>query len=172
MGSNIHTEKQKNLTIVKATREHAEKLALRLRDIDRLEIKGMSGRNAYIVLKECASDGCYAVLDMQKQVIAMFGCKTFTEAEHIGSPWLLCSDEVLNYKRELIVLPTPYIENWLKTHAVLVNYVHADNKTAIRWLKYLGFEVGMISNQDKHLVPAGFKKFYKLGNLECANRQQ
>jgi hypothetical protein len=58
-----------------------------------------------------------------------------------GVPWLLSAEQALKYKRQFLKLSPPIIEEMLDICPKLVNYVHADNKLSIRWLKWLGFTI-------------------------------
>jgi hypothetical protein len=49
---------------------------------------------------------------------------------------------VLNASSRILVRKTPeYIAQMLKAFPHLVNFVHAENTTSVRWLRRLGFTV-------------------------------
>ena len=57
----------------------------------------------------------------------------------IGSPWMM-GTPVLDAHSRVLVRRTPeYIAKMLKAFPHLVNHVHAENTTSVRWLKRLGF---------------------------------
>lgn len=58
-----------------------------------------------------------------------------------GTPWLLSSNHALQYKREFLIQSPPVIAQMLEICPRLSNYVHAENRVSIRWLKWLGFTV-------------------------------
>lgn len=58
-----------------------------------------------------------------------------------GVPWLLSTEQALKHKRQFLELSPPVIEEMMDMCSKLVNYVHADNKLSIRWLKWLGFTI-------------------------------
>ena len=60
----------------------------------------------------------------------------------IGTPWMLGSKELDNYRREIVYYSRDILATVLTQYDVLDNWVHADNTVAIRWLKWLGFEMG------------------------------
>lgn len=59
----------------------------------------------------------------------------------LGVPWLLSAEQALNHKRKFLELSPPVIEDMLDICPKLVNYVHAENRTSIRWLRWLGFKI-------------------------------
>jgi hypothetical protein len=57
----------------------------------------------------------------------------------VGSPWML-GTPVLDANSRVLVRRTPaYIARMLRAFPHLVNFVHADNATSVRWLRRLGF---------------------------------
>ena len=58
-----------------------------------------------------------------------------------GVPWMLSSEEVLKFKREILLHSRQVVGEMLVICPHLVNYVHADNIISVRWLKWLGFVI-------------------------------
>lgn len=56
-----------------------------------------------------------------------------------GIPWMLGTDVVTANQRALMRMCRPYIQDMLLAYPHLINYVHAENQAAKRWLKRLGF---------------------------------
>ena len=59
-----------------------------------------------------------------------------------GIIWMVSTDELFSkkkYKIQLIRQGKEWIENLLQTESVLYNSVYAENHSAIKWLKALGF---------------------------------
>ena len=56
-----------------------------------------------------------------------------------GVPWMLGTDLVPRNRRALIRTAPLYIDDMLRTFSHLLNYVHADNTLAVRWLRRVGF---------------------------------
>jgi hypothetical protein len=56
-----------------------------------------------------------------------------------GVPWMLGTDVVTKNQRALMSLCRPYIQDMLLAYPHLLNYVHAENQAAKRWLKRMGF---------------------------------
>ncbi|GHV58467.1 hypothetical protein FACS189460_6000 [Deltaproteobacteria bacterium] len=64
-------------------------------------------------------------------------------AVDVGAPWLLGSDllERPEVSREFIRQSRPHLAELEPGFRKLHNLVHAENKLAIRWLKWLGFSL-------------------------------
>ena len=59
-----------------------------------------------------------------------------------GCIWMICTDELFTnkkYKIQLIRKGRKWVESLLKKYKVLYNFVYAENDSAIKWLKSLGF---------------------------------
>lgn len=56
-----------------------------------------------------------------------------------GVPWMLGTDLVTRHRRAFIRTAPAYIEKMLGTFSHLLNYVHAENVQAVRWLRRAGF---------------------------------
>jgi hypothetical protein len=59
----------------------------------------------------------------------------------VGSPWMM-GTAVLDANSRNLVRRTPeYISRMLRSFPHLVNFVHAENHTSVRWLRRLGFHL-------------------------------
>ena len=59
-----------------------------------------------------------------------------------GCIWMICTDELFSnkkYKIQLIRKGREWVDGLLKSYKVLYNFVYAENDSAIKWLKALGF---------------------------------
>jgi hypothetical protein len=128
-----------------ATLADALSLAPRLRAGDLLEITLASGQTAEYVLVQSIglSDGtAFAAIESDTGVvIAMGGVVAHGE---VGVPWLLGSEEVRKYPAVLICAARDSTLEWSKKHPTLINFVHAENRLAIRWLKHIGYTLGQL----------------------------
>lgn len=73
------------------------------------------------------------------QLVCIFGASPVSIVSGIGSPWMLGTPALDRHSRVLVRVTPGYIAQMLKAFPHLVNFVHADNKTSMRWLKRLGF---------------------------------
>ena len=59
-----------------------------------------------------------------------------------GCIWMICTDELFSnkkYKIQLIRKGREWVDGLLKSYKVLYNFVYAENDSAIKWLRALGF---------------------------------
>ena len=73
------------------------------------------------------------------ELACVIGCAPISIVSGIGSPWMLGTPVLDAQSRVLVRLTPRYIALMLKAFPHLVNHVHAENKTSVRWLKRLGF---------------------------------
>lgn len=138
-----------------ATLEDVVALSLTMRQGDIDEVAASNGISPYeaLLLGYEVSDATSVFED--GKVVAMYGCAG--AGDGIGSPWLLGSDRLAHLKKELLTRPIKWLEEKNKEYPLLVNYVDARNKVAIRWLRFLGFT--FIRKIEKYGV--GRKPFYE-----------
>ena len=77
-----------------------------------------------------------------------------------GIIWMVATDELMSkrsYRIQLIREGRKWVDSLLKTYEVLYNYVYAENTSAIRWLKALGFTFINLHPKYGHLN----KPFYE-----------
>jgi hypothetical protein len=73
------------------------------------------------------------------ELAAILGCAPINMLTGIGSPWML-GTPVLDRHQRVLVRSTPeYIAKMLNAFPHLVNFVHTNNTTSVRWLRRLGF---------------------------------
>jgi len=80
-----------------------------------------------------------------------------------GTPWMLGTDYLMKHQSALLRESPAIIKQMLNVCVVLYNYVHIDNKSSIRWLKWLGFN---LKPAEKYGV--GGELFYKF-EMRCAD---
>ena len=86
--------------------------------------------------------------------IAIYGVRPHNEA---GVPWMLTTMHMEHAERAAVARASVRaVRRMQSEHALLVNWVHAENERAIRFIRWLGFKVNEI--------PAGnggqFRKFH------------
>lgn len=127
--------------VVPAVAAHVGELAPRLREVDRREIRAAFGRPAEAILGAGFRNArrCWTVLAGRRPV-AMFGVGRRPQPR-VGTAWLLASEEFGRFRGQLR-REGPYWAGILMAgHDVLANFVLAENRLAIRWLTWLGFEL-------------------------------
>lgn len=115
-------------------------IAENMRDADAKEVLSTRGYTPLGALKASINlSGYHKVVHFDDVPTAVFGVTFRTVLKHSGSPWLLGTDNLFNYKRELLYYSPIVIEEMMRVCERLENYVHVDNNQSIRWLKWLGF---------------------------------
>lgn len=145
------------VTYRKATVDDAVALFPRLRVDDLREVTLSSGNNveASLVKAVEVSEVCLCAED-EEGIICLWGIARHDSSR--GSIWMLAADSVYKYTKELIGIK-PWVHSMLPHYGTLYNYVHADNKRSIRWLKMLGFKFGELI-PDYGVGKAPFYPFY------------
>ena len=135
-----------NYQIRPARPEDVGLLAPRLREIDKREVRAMSGLEPGEALRvSLALSGRAWTAWTEDRVILMWGAGRLGGLPGlVGAPWMLASDilERPEVSREFIRQSRPYARELEKGFQRLINRVHAENHLAIRWLRWLGFSFG------------------------------
>lgn len=144
---------------LKPTPEHLMYLDEHLRAADRAECQATLGEKAEIAVTHSAvySDLTWVSVDAEGTPICAYG---LTLLEDVAVPWLLGTDEMWKYRRELVRDARQWVDEQAERFGPLENFVHADNAVHVRWLKHLGFRF------DAKPYPLGldgelFYRFYK-----------
>ncbi|MNJ26358.1 hypothetical protein D3C77_208360 [compost metagenome] len=73
------------------------------------------------------------------QVVAMFGDLQLDD--RTGVPWLISTNAVDQHRRSFLVECDREVAEMRRRHQVLINYTDARYTKALRWLRWLGFEM-------------------------------
>jgi hypothetical protein len=131
------------VVIVKATEEHAAEMAPRMRRIDEIECVAAgayTGRDGLEMSLASSAMAWTAVCD--GEIVCMFGVGAARLVSDWGVPWLLGTDRIEGLAFRFLRTSMDYLERMEDVYPVLQNWVHEDNELAIRWLEWLGFDVG------------------------------
>lgn len=127
----------------KASKEDAVSLAPRLRPVDVKEVRVLTGMDPLAsLLNGVGHDARSIVADDGHTIIGMFGV-TPTSLPGVGAAWLLASDELVSnrsHSRQFIRECRAWMW-WMHTkYPVIGNTILDENRVAIRWLRWLGFQ--------------------------------
>jgi hypothetical protein len=128
--------------IVPAEFKHINRIARRIRTVDREECEAM-GRTPKQALRLAllSSEKAWtAVLDGKPE--AMFGVVVESVLASEGTPWFLGTNEVYRHGRELLMWGPGLVERMCDSRRRLSNLVSSRNRRAIRLLGRWGFTVG------------------------------
>lgn len=85
--------------------------------------------------------GKSATVWINSEPVAILGVVTPSLLSSTGIPWMLGSRSLTKYGRQILTGGRLIVDDMTKDHSLLVNYVHAKNKSSVRWLTWLGFEL-------------------------------
>ncbi len=146
-----------NRYVVAAHRDHIFHIANHMAKADVEECAAL-GMGPYRALEDSLNRSAAAWTGMVDQTpVCMFGVCPIDILAGVGSPWLLGTDEIRRHAKTFMRLNKLYVPRMLELFPFLVNWVDARHDTAIRWLKWLGFEF------DREPVEYGVRKmpFYR-----------
>lgn len=124
--------------IIDALPEHADQLVLR--QADRIEVAATTVLPPVEALRQSIAHSpryCKAGF-ADGELACIFGVGSGLLSTS-GCPWLLGSDLIARHPAAFIRRCGPYLDAMTQGFGYLENWVHADNRIAIRWLRWLGF---------------------------------
>lgn len=137
------------ISLLPAREVDARELAPVLRREDQAEVLALLGPvdlvdgPAESLLEGLASAReAWTARDAGGRIICMAGVSRMSLIGSTGVPWLLGSDLVTAYRRAFLVESRRMVARWLTVFEVLRNVVDARYATALRWMRWLGFEIG------------------------------
>lgn len=130
------------LTYREATEADAVFVARHMRAADVAEVRA-AGRDPECAMIEGlrVSDIAVTVVSPAGNPMVIYGIAPGCRLTGLGRPWLLGTDEAMQFKRNFIVDGRNVIIKMLSLYYKLENYVHVDNRVSVRWLKMLGFKM-------------------------------
>jgi hypothetical protein len=125
-----------------ATEADAEYLATRLRAIDVREISAVSGRSprASLISGVRGSEYCKAGV-ADGEVVCLYGVRRLSVWEDDCVIWMLGTDDLPKHAVRFIRDCRSEVVSMVQQFKFVENWCHAENKTTIRWLKWLGFKI-------------------------------
>lgn len=144
--------------IVPAMEEHVDQLVANIAEADAQEIYAATGYEPRRVLRAHLPYDSWAAL-ADGEVFCLFGLVHNSFIGNVATPWLICSKDMPKHSKKFLRGTKLLLAEWLKYYD-LVNYVDARHTRAIRWLKWLGFEL----EEAKPFGPFGlsFHRFKKV----------
>lgn len=108
-------------------------------DVD--EIRACSGLGIDQALHECCSGSLRAwVIEAGGNPLAAVG--DTMAGIGVGVPWMITTDHIAADPRGFLRASRAVMAEMLQRHFQLINYVDARNAVAIRWLSWLGADIG------------------------------
>lgn len=120
----------------------AEHLATHLRPADAHEVRAYGHTDLTWACQRSVACSvlCWSAF-IDGELAAILGCAPVSLVSGIGSPWMLATPVLDAHARVLVRVTPGYIAKMLQAFPHLVNHVHTENVTSVRWLRRLGFTV-------------------------------
>lgn len=83
-------------------------------------------------------------LTYDDEPVAVFGVVRRSHLSNVGVPWLLGTNKIVEHIPTFLRLSKVYIPIMAEGYVRLENYVDFRNKLSIRWLQWMGFELGSL----------------------------
>lgn len=138
----MKTKFDKTYEIISATPEHAAELAPVMREPDVAELWAAAHQEPLDALRvslEATRDPRAALAD--GVVMCIFGVGTTTLLAELGVPWMMGTDALEVHARAFLRGSREWIEEMKEEFPLMRNQVDARNVVAIRWLKWIGFDI-------------------------------
>lgn len=126
----------------KTTIDDIEFLSENARECDVVEVKAFSGYTIREVLQKTPNLlKSSQTLEIDGHLIAVFGVVPNSDLKGVGVIWMLATDKFDEYSAVFAKICKGVVKDMLKGYNYVYNYVHSENKSSIRWLKWLGFSM-------------------------------
>lgn len=130
-----------DVLITPAQIDDAVPLAQHLRESDRTEMRAYGcAQSDEEALRRCVARSLLAwSAYVDGDLACILGVSPLSMVGGVGSPWMMGTPVLDRHSRILVRMTPEYIGRMLKAFPHLVNFVHAGNRTSVRWLRRLGF---------------------------------
>ena len=127
---------QGNYRLIKAQESHIDIVASSMREADKFECACM-GKYPKEALQQAfkQDDVTLSIVDKKDNPIAMLGVGQVLDMAYI---WMLGTDQVKEASFSFLKASRKITQSLTKPYGATFNYVHTENKIAIRWLKFCG----------------------------------
>lgn len=138
------------LDIRESVLDDAEIFAPILRPIDVIEVASMSGRSPRSVLRSGVRFGEVArSVFIGGEPVCMFGVVRNGAFSDEGTIWMLGTEAIRKNSFKFLRNCADQVKDMVSGFSKVANLCHADNKTTLRWLKWLGFTIEAAKPQGK-----------------------
>ena len=122
--------------VVVATKDHIEDIYPFIRKADKIELACMGSEPKEALQAGLKKDDVtLTALDENEVPIAMFGVGQLGNLAYV---WLLGTDALYDHSYQFIKASRKYVQLLTKPYGCVFNFVHKDNKLALRWLRFCG----------------------------------
>jgi hypothetical protein len=136
------------ISVVPATMEHAR--AIELRPGDAAEIAALGYSQVEGLSRSIARSVWADAYVAEDEVAAILGLGLTAMVGGLASLWLITGTPVDRHRKEFLRLTRERTARMLAEHGTLRCDVHADYRSAIRWLRWLGFSLAPARPRGLH----------------------
>ncbi len=130
------------IQFIPATAAHAEELALTIRPEDLAEVFASGFTDAQDALLKSIERSNFSFAAMvDGKVAALFGLARFPHVETAGVIWFVTGSLFLKNVRHFMRVGHAVMAQMLAHTGLLMNHIDARYEKAVRWARWLGFEV-------------------------------
>jgi hypothetical protein len=132
--------------------EDCLELAGLMREEDRAEVMAAGGKSPLGALLDgyrCSKQRCWTV-EYEGKPAAIFGAHPSPIDPKLGYIWLLGSPAISEFATTFLRQSKAWLEVASKDFDVVANYVDCRNDLHLKWLVFLGFELGQVVEQYGH----------------------
>lgn len=126
--------------IIPATLEHAASIAANIREADREELRLLGWEPGRVLRLSLAASFIAWTGTVNGVPICMFGVAPGGFIGE-GRPWMIGARDLDRHAMIFLRRCKGQVEEMLSITSLMVNYVHTENRRAIQWLRWLGFEI-------------------------------
>lgn len=135
------------LFAINKSEKNIKKVIENLRLEDEIEMIFEFGENwKNVVSNSAKSSEIKIIVDELNNPVGLFGIKEIDK--NTAEICLLATDKLKDNPISFLLNARKIVKNWLRKYKKLQNYIYKHNKSGIRWLKLLGFELKEF-NQNK-----------------------
>jgi hypothetical protein len=128
------------IEVVPATLEHAR--AIRLRPGDAMEIAALGETRESAFAKTLGRSIWAETYLIDGEPAVMRGVILPCLVGTVANAWLMSGEPIERHRKSFMALTALGIDRLRGDYDLIVSYVHADYARSIRWLRWLGFEIG------------------------------
>lgn len=149
--------------------DHIDELIRNVRDMDRREMWALARlkpEDAIPASVERSASASRAVVNDDGDLLCIFGICPTAILGNAGAPWMIGTDLLQEYRRDLVVRSRAFVRYSLRSFDKLSNVVWAENTVSIRYLKAIGFTVG--EEKTSRITGARYHEFWasSLGSID------
>lgn len=131
------------ISVREAAPEDAELIAPLLRDADRKEIlRTLPLPVAMSIRHSIERSSMAAAMFHGDELLGLFGLVEPVALDpSVGVPWMIGTVHLARHRKVFLRETRRSVEEWRSSHTVLTNLVDAQYGQALRWMRWLGFEI-------------------------------